>query len=275
MVKKLSLLLLVCAPMYSKILLWDLGGELFHPNKLGVAREIGLRHFISYTLFDWKSPNIQKLIFDVLDLLEKPGEKHLKGAATAEETPLPLVMCKWQAGTLLGPDIIKMARPHVKQLYKQKYFNSKREARLVMKTISAMFDPALLARNIQPVKAGIKLLQECVDERDSQGKPKHRNIAFSNMDPLSYKLFSKANAGILNKFEDIIISGDIGLIKPHKEAFEYVIKRCNLHPADCLLIDDQKTNADGAKKCGIRTLLLKNYNYAALRKELVLHGILS
>lgn len=67
-------LLSLCAQIHAKVLLWDLGGVLFEPDKLGVAKEIGLSYFASYMLSDWRTPNIQNLLFEVLEQMERPEQ---------------------------------------------------------------------------------------------------------------------------------------------------------------------------------------------------------
>ena len=276
MIKKTVFLLLISLHAFTstKVLLWDLGGVLFQPDKIGVAREIGLKHFVSYMLVDWKSPNIESLLFSVLEHMEKPESGIREKAGTGEGVPLPTIMCHWQAGTVTGPEIIKRAGPHIKLLANMDYFESSFEKSLIEKTISAMFDPKILARNVQPIKAGMELLKDCVNARNKDGTKRNRIIAFSNWDPLSFDIFHKQNAKHFKHFEHIIISGHIGLIKPRAESYHYVLKKLNLKPQDCILIDDQKINAIGAQRCGIKTLLVEDGNYEMVRDDLKMLGAL-
>jgi FMN phosphatase YigB (HAD superfamily) len=271
MIKKVVLILcLLTVPIGAKnwTILWDLGGPLFNPDKLGVAREIGLSNFIKHAVGDLKNPNVQRRLFELLSMLDTEEQKKVPHAGTAEGDALPGIMCAWQAGTLTGTEIIAIVHRHLTQLYKKGKLYSKREYILLKKTVQAMFDPTILARNIRPIEAGVQLLKECYFTYDTNGIRKHRLIAFSNWDHLSFDQFYERNKDIFAYFDAVIISGHIKLIKPHKEAYQYVLETCHLDPKKCILIDDQKINIDTARSCGI-TPLLVNGNYGKLRKQLV------
>lgn len=276
MVKKLFCFFLLSSSgtVFAKVLLWDLGGVLFQPDKLGVAQEIGLSYFASYMLFDWKNPNIEAVLFNVLEQMEKPEKGIREKAGTGEGVPLPTIMCHWQAGITTGPEIIKRSHAHLKWLAKIDYFESAHELILINKTIHAMFNPKVLARNVRPVKEGFDLVKECGAALNKNGNKKNRNFVFSNWDNLSFDIYRKKNPGYFKPFEHIVISGHIKLIKPRAEAYKYLLETYKLDPQECILIDDQEVNAIGARKCGIRTILVKNGNYNQLRADLKQFGAL-
>ncbi|MDD3481058.1 MAG: HAD family phosphatase, partial [Patescibacteria group bacterium] len=68
------------------------------------------------------------------------------------------------------------------------------------------------------------------------------------------------------KKENIFVASEIGFVKPHKEAFEYVLKRLNVKPIESVFVDDSAINVEGAKKLGINGILFKNIKQ--LKKEL-------
>lgn len=276
-IKKLFLIFFIFnyEAIFSKTIIWDFGGITFNPDKLGVALNIGLHRFMIYMLLDFQNPNIQKTLFEFLQELKKPKrDKEYAKAGTAEGMALPSIMCDWQAGRITGPEIILKANKIIKKFSKLGYFRSKREEILIEKTISAMFNPEILANNIYPVKAGIKLLKECSKVRNKDGSKRNLNIAFSNWDALSFDLFYKSNKKYFKYFDEILISANIDLIKPDKKSFQYLINMFKLDPSECILIDDQKINLEGAKKCGIKTLLLENMDYKDLRLKLQILGAL-
>lgn len=261
-------------PVSAKVLLWDLGGVLFQPDKLGVAKDIGLSYFASYMLMDWRNPNIQNVLFDVLEQMEKPECGVREKAGTGEGVPLPTIMCHWQAGTTTGPEIIKRSYEHLKRLYQIDYFDSYREFILIKKTIHAMFNPKTLARNVVPVPEGFELVRECGSVRNKDGSKKNRNFVFSNWDHLSFDIFYKNNKEYFRPFEQIVISGHIKLIKPRIEAYKYLLETYKLDPKECILIDDQEVNVIGARKCGIKSVLIKNGSYEQVYRELKQLGAL-
>lgn len=67
------------------------------------------------------------------------------------------------------------------------------------------------------------------------------------------------NSGIYNYFENIIISEDIGVLKPNKKIFLFAINLCKSKPEECLMIgDDIKSDILGAKQVCVDQVF---YNY--------------
>lgn len=258
----------------AKVLLWDLGGVLFYPDKIGVAQTVGLSNFLSYMVFDMRNPNIEAKLFDVLRYIERAPKGVETLAGTAEGNELPYIMCRWQAGLIDGPDLIKKALAQVKKLDAIDYFESSREKRLIKKTMKAIFDPKTLSENIYPVQKGLDLVFECARARNADASKKNRNFVFSNMDRLSFDHSYRNNRAAFRSFEAIVISGHIGLNKPSKSAFEYLLKTYNLDPKECILIDDQWINILAAQKCGIRTIHMFNHDYDDVRRQLKKLGAL-
>lgn len=59
-------------------------------------------------------------------------------------------------------------------------------------------------------------------------------------------------------FDVIAISGEIGLIKPERAIFEYILSALNLSAVDCVFTDDNPRHIAGAEKVGIRSILFVN-----------------
>ena len=55
----------------------------------------------------------------------------------------------------------------------------------------------------------------------------------------------------LKLFKGIVVSGEIKMLKPGKEIYEYTLSKYNLYPDNCIFIDDRLSNVEGAIKCGI------------------------
>ena len=54
--------------------------------------------------------------------------------------------------------------------------------------------------------------------------------------------------------DDIIISAEIGMIKPNKDFYEYILNKYNINPDELLFLDDSIRNIDGALSLGIKTI---------------------
>jgi putative hydrolase of the HAD superfamily len=56
-------------------------------------------------------------------------------------------------------------------------------------------------------------------------------------------------------FDDIVISGEVGLHKPQREIFELACERLGVEPADCVFVDDLRENCEGAEAAGMTAVL--------------------
>jgi putative hydrolase of the HAD superfamily len=59
-------------------------------------------------------------------------------------------------------------------------------------------------------------------------------------------------------FEQVYLSHDLGLRKPHTEVFKYILDEQGLEPNETLFIDDSPQHIDGARKVGIKAYHLKD-----------------
>lgn len=58
-------------------------------------------------------------------------------------------------------------------------------------------------------------------------------------------------------FEEAYLSHEIGMRKPQKETFQFVIDQNKLHPSKTLFIDDSPQHLVGAEKVGLQTIWLE------------------
>ena len=59
-------------------------------------------------------------------------------------------------------------------------------------------------------------------------------------------------------FEQVYLSHDLGLRKPHREVFTYILSEKGLNPSETLFIDDSPQHLDGAVQAGLKAYHLKN-----------------
>jgi epoxide hydrolase-like predicted phosphatase len=53
-------------------------------------------------------------------------------------------------------------------------------------------------------------------------------------------------------FDEVVLSSEVGMIKPDPAIYELTADRLGLEPAECLMIDDLVANIDGAKSTGMQ-----------------------
>jgi 2-haloacid dehalogenase len=77
----------------------------------------------------------------------------------------------------------------------------------------------------------------------------------------------------LGWFEDIVVSGEHGMIKPDPRIYTLAIARCRLEPARTVFIDDAPANVAAGRAAGFDALLFENPE--KLRAELQTRGLLA
>jgi 2-haloacid dehalogenase len=83
---------------------------------------------------------------------------------------------------------------------------------------------------------------------------------------------AKARFGFLSWFEDAIVSGEHGIVKPDPRIFELAISRCRLDPARTAFVDDVPANVDAGRACGLRAIQFTSPE--KLREDLAALGLL-
>jgi putative hydrolase of the HAD superfamily len=56
-------------------------------------------------------------------------------------------------------------------------------------------------------------------------------------------------------FDEIVISSEVGLIKPEPEIFEYVMRKLGVEPQECIFTDDNPKHVSAAEKLGVHGIV--------------------
>jgi len=85
---------------------------------------------------------------------------------------------------------------------------------------------------------------------------KQRGYPLYGLSNWSFETFPRATQKypIFELFDDIILSGDVKLLKPDRAIFNLLLNQIGLSAHECLLIDDSQPNIDTAKELGFATL---------------------
>ncbi len=93
----------------------------------------------------------------------------------------------------------------------------------------------------------------------------------SNTNAMHYPYWSKVLGVDMNLFKELILSFQVGLMKPDKEIFLAAAKRLKVKPEQCVFIDDVKEYVNAAKKVGMRAIHF--VSASQLRKDLAAAGV--
>ena len=98
-----------------------------------------------------------------------------------------------------------------------------------------------------------------------------RLLALTNWSAETFPI-ARSRFAFLEWFEDIVVSGEVRLAKPHRSIFELTIRRTGIDPTRTLYIDDSAHNIATAQVMGFHTHHF--VNPAALRAHLTQTGLL-
>lgn len=253
-------------------ILFDLGGILFETDYskalwfLGPKNLMGhaTQHFLFSKSDSQSEISIRKKFYQVLNAINQTETNHY-GVHDENGYPLPEIMCDWLSSRKPNKEILHHVFNEIEK--HPEWFTSFVEQTLVKRMAIMIFDPITFIHTRKPIKDGITLLKECKD----QG---FEVYILSNWDQESFQLLRKEYTEIFDLCDGFFISGNLHLVKPSRDIFEYV-KQQNPH-IHWILIDDQKENTDAAKRanidsirCGqVRTFFKTRPDYKNVRKKL-------
>ena len=73
---------------------------------------------------------------------------------------------------------------------------------------------------------------------------------------------------LLSLFDGLVFSGPLHIVKPSAEIFEHIISKYNLKREECMFIDDNEKNIDGAEAVGMKGYLFDG-SCENLRKQIL------
>jgi glucose-1-phosphatase len=102
-------------------------------------------------------------------------------------------------------------------------------------------------------------------------KGRYALLLASNTTELHSLQFRRQFADVLEAFDALVLSHEIGVRKPSREFFEHCQRLAGCPATECVFIDDLRANVDGARRCGWNGIV---YTSASeLRRELAELGV--
>lgn len=86
----------------------------------------------------------------------------------------------------------------------------------------------------------------------------HRLVLGSNTNDLHAAHFRDQFASTLAHFDKLVLSYEVGHLKPHRDFYLACAAAAGLPPADCVFIDDLAENVEGARAAGLRAILYES-----------------
>jgi 2-haloacid dehalogenase len=108
---------------------------------------------------------------------------------------------------------------------------------------------------------GVHALVEALDAR---GVPL---FAITNFSADFWPPFHDKERAFFDRFRDILVSGEVKLLKPDPAIYYLALDRFGLKPADALFVDDREINVEGALAVGMAAHLFTGADDLRLRLE--------
>jgi putative hydrolase of the HAD superfamily len=85
-------------------------------------------------------------------------------------------------------------------------------------------------------------------------------------------VLSNANRGVVERrigghwleacFDELIVSADIGMVKPDPQIYSYAADKLGVEPSECVFIDDKTVFLEPAEAYGMKTVLYQTFDQA-------------
>jgi putative hydrolase of the HAD superfamily len=182
---------------------------------------------------------VTKTLFETHDLSEQalglaPGTLTWRGPFGLDSDPLWRAM---QADEISERDYWKA--------------RTKEVGRLVGKDWTEMSDFVRAARGADPQAVIRPEAEQAIGAAKAAGV---RLAILSNELDLFYGADFRDRLPLLSQFETIVDATYTNILKPDRRAYQAVCDALKLAPADCVFVDDQKRNVDGAVAAGMRAV---------------------
>ncbi|HSX15391.1 MAG TPA: HAD family phosphatase [Candidatus Saccharimonadales bacterium] len=104
------------------------------------------------------------------------------------------------------------------------------------------------------IEAGVRINTALVDYANQLKTKGYRVACLSNGNhEWTQRVIDEQGLG--HVFEQVIMSSDLGMVKPNRDIYERCLDMLGVNAGDAIFVDDRQVNVTGAEACGIRSLL--------------------
>lgn len=93
-------------------------------------------------------------------------------------------------------------------------------------------------------------------------------------------ILSNANSGVVERrigtrwiqecFDAVVVSADVGMVKPDPEIYKYTSDQLGVDPDECIFVDDRSIFLGAAEELGIKTVLYEDFPQAKAEIDQIL-----
>lgn len=222
-------------------IIFDLGGVVLETKS--AMQFIGIPKLLAYAMTQNPVTLPRTLKKALYDFFSELYERHPQEVNAQDDhgEPIPQALCYWMKGTYT-PEQLRTAVDQKLALREKSIENS-----IIQAIAHMMFTPEKIAQTQQIVPETAELIKELKE----QG---YKLYVLSNFCSKSFTIIAERDPELFALFDGIVISGEIGLIKPDPNIYEHILSTHNIDPQTACFIDDQKVNLQVAQQFGIHPI---------------------
>ena len=100
---------------------------------------------------------------------------------------------------------------------------------------------------------------------------RYRLVLVSNTNALHFEMLRRNYGHLLRHFHHLVLSYEVGAMKPRPEIFRAAVERAGCRPEECFYTDDIAAFVEGARSLGIDAVQFESR--AQLEREMGARGI--
>lgn len=232
-----------------KNIIFDLIGVLFAIDQYAILRHMGVARVLRYMLTHHKNPF--SCAYAVLNHMATQ-EEHNDRVIHYKKARLPRCIAEWQEGKKTNRQALQEVSQFLYTPQGSSFFQSNYEQQTVNHIITTIFNASCLTNYMRPVIPNLFLVKDL-----KQFTP-YRLFLLSNFDVDAMATLSLSYPEFFSLFDGVVVSGQVGLLKPYPEIYQHLLDAYDLRAEESLFIDDQPENIMGAQQVGISCVLYKN-----------------
>lgn len=246
----LSLFCFLTAPVMSTWVFVDMG-FILEQSTTAALKHISIWDSAQFTLSTGHKPNKYEL-FDLL----KQGETSPEYVTYNDNIQMPTIALPWLLGSKSLHQVKQETIAHLHSLNL-----SKIEKKVYESILEMMFTPEKFT-SIQSVKKSSAAFLKALKQYG------YKLALVTNWDKESFPVLRKKLPKLFDLFDEIIISGDCGSVKPYAQLYEHACKACSCNPEDCINLEVEEQFVEPARKAGLTThkVHAKKPDFKALKK---------
>ncbi|MBN1549653.1 HAD-IA family hydrolase [Candidatus Babeliales bacterium] len=266
-------------PAQIKAVMCGLGDVLIKSSSYKLVRSIGLGDVMWYTSTGGHTTDdLKNMMFSFIDYMAEVENKEKRSSSKRTPTikghPMSPAMILWKKGKLSSVAMLEIALLHVEDMDRNGVFESEVEKRIATNMAKALLDPETQAKSKDEILDSTKIIRMLASQKDKSGKRKYIFILVSNTETELIPLLTQRFPNIFNIFDDVIMSGDIGMMKPDEDIYDYILEKYNLKPSECVFLDSAQENIEAAEDIGIHSIKIQKGCYKQVRTGLADLGML-